>query len=164
MKVPSRPNYFLTARFRRFHHGRGNQLKAGGLLVEKRELKSWLIFSACVSKPQKPVICPHLSTNEVVLAGRPVYLPRAHGWEALTEEVLLFQSPFLDSRASPPAFACIWQPHVRYLWFWFILWQSLPSWRSFQRNSGTCKFTFECYFGNYTNFSCSRGVWVWSHS
>lgn len=69
MKVPSRPNYFLTARFRHFHHGRGNQLKAGGLLVEKRELKSWLIFSACVSKPRKPVICP----SPVHERGRPCW-------------------------------------------------------------------------------------------
>lgn len=56
MKMPSKSDYFFPARFRHFHHGRGYQLKARGLLVEKKENKRVDWFSARVTEPLKPLM------------------------------------------------------------------------------------------------------------
>lgn len=79
MKVPSRPIYFFSARFRHFPHGRGNQVKAGGLLAEKREQKSWLIQCQCrkaMEAYDMPFTCSWTRTS--LLAGWPASLPLAH--------------------------------------------------------------------------------------
>ena len=96
MKMPSRSNYFFSARFRHFHHGRGNQLKAGGLLVEKIEQKSWLIQCQChraIEACDMPFTCPWTGTS--LLAGWSASFPLAHGGDASLDE-MLFKFPRLS--------------------------------------------------------------------
>lgn len=91
MKMPSRSSYFSSARFRHFHHGRGNRLKAGGLLVEKREQKSWLIQCQCHGATEAcdtPFTCPWTGTSS--LAGWSANFPLAHGRDASLDEMLKF--------------------------------------------------------------------------
>lgn len=105
MKMPSRSNYFFSARFRHFHHGRGNQLKAGGLLVEKREQKSWLIQCQChraIEACDMPFTCPWMGTSP--LAGWSANFP-LHMVEM--PHLMKCSSSFLDSHHHQPLLVCI---------------------------------------------------------
>lgn len=96
MKMPSKSDYFFPARFRHFHHGRGYQLKARGLLVEKREQKSWLIQCQChraIEACDMPFTCPWTGTS--LLAGSSAHFPLAHGRDTSLDE-MLFKFPRLS--------------------------------------------------------------------